>query len=265
MAASQRPLAVITGASSGIGFELARLCAQEGHDILFAADTNVPQAEAQLRALGVAVKGTAVDLAMIDGVDAFVSLVEGDGRPVSLLLANAGHGLGHGFLDQKFEDIRNVVDTNITGTIYLLHRLAPAMVRNGQGRILMTGSIAGRMPGSFQAVYNATKAFVDCFALALRNEIKDTGVTVTCLMPGATDTAFFARADMEDTKVGQSKKDDPADVAKTGFDAMMRGEASVVHGLKNKVQVATGDLMPDTALAEQHRKMAEPGSGKAKH
>jgi short-subunit dehydrogenase len=135
------------------------------------------------------------------------------------------------------------------------------MREQGQGRILITGSIAGFMPGSFQAVYNGTKAFIDSFAAALRNELKDTGVTVTCLMPGATDTEFFARADMLDTKVGaDDSKMDPAEVAKIGFKAMMDGEADVVAGMKNKMQVIMSKMMPSQMVAEQHRKMAEPGS-----
>jgi short-subunit dehydrogenase len=265
MAQAQRQLAVITGASSGIGLELAKLCAQNNYDIIFAADEKIEEGESELYGLGAAITSVDEDLSATEGVDALVSAVEADGRPIAALLANAGHGLGRAFLDQNFSEIRHVIDTNVTGTIYLLHQLAPKMVRAGAGRILMTGSIAGHMPGAFQAVYNGTKAFVDSFAIALRNELKDTGVTVTCLLPGATETGFFERADMADTQVAQSKKDDPADVAKTGFEAMLRGEASVVHGLKNKVQVAAGDLMPDTALAEQHRKMAEPGSGDHKN
>jgi len=133
------------------------------------------------------------------------------------------------------------------------------MRRRGQGRILLTGSIAGFMPGTYQAVYNGTKAFVDSFSFALRAELKDTGVTVTCLMPGATETDFFERADMLDTKVGQSEKDDPADVARVGFDAMMRGDGDVVSGWKNKLQSAIANITPAGMLAEQHRKMAEPG------
>jgi short-subunit dehydrogenase len=138
------------------------------------------------------------------------------------------------------------------------------MVDAGNGRVLITGSIAGILPGSFSAVYNGSKAFLDNFAYGLRNELKDLGVTITCLMPGPTDTNFFERADMLDTKVGQegTKKDDPADVARTGYDAMMRGEASVVHGMMNKVQAAMGNILPKTASAEQHRKMAEPGAAK---
>ena len=132
----------------------------------------------------------------------------------------------------------------------------------GSGKILITGSIAGFIPGTYQAVYNGTKAFIDSFAFALRHELKDTGVTVTCLMPGATETEFFERAGMMDTQVGQSEKDDPADVAKVGFDAMMKGEGDVVSGWKNKLTTAMAAVTPAGMLAEQHRKMAEPGSGK---
>ena len=138
------------------------------------------------------------------------------------------------------------------------------MRERGRGRILFTGSIAGFMPGTFQAVYNGSKAFVDSFSFALRNELKDSGVTVTVLMPGATDTDFFARADMLDTKVGAGKKDDPADVAKVGFKAMMDGEGDVVAGLKNKLQVAVASVTPASVLAEMHRKEAEPGSAEKK-
>ena len=156
-----------------------------------------------------------------------------------------------------------MVDTNVTGTIYLLHRVGRAMRERDRGKILITGSIAGLMPGAFQAVYNGTKAFLDSFAWALRNELKDTNVTVSCLMPGPTDTEFFERADMLDTKVGADpKKADPADVAKTGYMAMLKGEGDVVAGFKNKLQAAVAAVTPQSVLAEQHRKMAEPGSGK---
>ncbi|AYV49617.1 oxidoreductase [Caulobacter flavus] len=256
-----RPLAVVTGASSGIGYELAKRCAEHGCDLIIAADTSLTEAAQVLRATGADVAAIRVDLSTIDGVDQLYAAISQAGRPVDYLLANAGHGLGHAFLDQDFAQARHVIDTNITGTIYLLHLIGRDMREREQGRILLTGSIAGLMPGSFQAVYNATKAFIDSFSFALRDELKDSGVTVTCLMPGATDTAFFERAGMSDTQVGQSKKDDPADVAKTGFEAMMRGEGDVVHGLKNKMQAATAAITPQSALARQHRKMAEPGSG----
>ena len=200
------------------------------------------------------------DLATISGVDQLWAAT--DGRPVDALLANAGHGLGRAFLDQNFADVRHVIDTNVTGTVYLVQLVGRDMRARGHGRILLTGSIAGFMPGTYQAVYNATKAFVDSFSFALRAELKDSGVTVTCLMPGATETDFFERADMLDTQVGQSKKDDPADVARVGFDAMMRGDGDVVSGWHNKLQSAIANVTPAAVLAERHRRMAEPGSGK---
>lgn len=257
-----RPLAVVTGASSGIGLHLARQCAAHGYDLLIAADRDIEQAAHDLRQGVAQVEAVQADLSTKAGVDELVATV--GGRPVEALLANAGHGLGHAFLDQDFDEIRSVIDTNVTGTLYLLHALLPGMCGRGRGRVLITGSIAGFMPGTFQAVYNGTKAFVDSFAWALRNELKDSGVTVTCLMPGATETDFFRRADMLDTKVGaDDSKDDPADVAKIGFEAMLNGEGDVVAGWKNKVQVALASVTPSAVLAEQHRKMAEPGSAPA--
>jgi short-subunit dehydrogenase len=256
----KRRLAVVTGASAGIGYELARRCAVEGFDLLIAADEpRIVEAAHDLESLGAAVEAVEVDLATREGVDAFYATL--NGRVPDALLANAGHGLGGAFLDQDFEKVRHVVDTNITGTIDLIQRIGRDMRALGRGRILITGSIAGFMPGTFQAVYNGTKAFIDSFSFALRAELKETGVTVTCLMPGATETDFFERADMLDTKVGQSEKDDPADVANVGFDAMMRGDGDVVSGWKNKVQSAIANVTPASVLAEQHRKMAEPGSG----
>lgn len=255
-------LAIVTGASAGIGYELAKLCAAKGYDLVLAADQpKIHQVAEELRANGgVQVPALVADLATLEGNDKLLAMV--NGRPVDFLLANAGHGLGKGFLDQDFAEARHVVDTNITGTIYLIQKVGQAMRARGQGRILITGSIAGFMPGTFQAVYNGTKAFIDSFSWALRNELKDTGVTVTCLMPGATETEFFERADMLDTKVGQQKKDDPADVAKAGFEAMLAGQGDVVAGFKNKVMAAVANVTPAAVLAEQHRAMAEPGSGK---
>ncbi len=262
MASSSRPFAIVTGASSGIGYHLARECAQNGFDLLIAADRpEIQSAAHDLRAMGVEVEALEVDLASGEGVDELVAAAKG--RPVDALLANAGHGLGKAFLDQDFDEVRDVIDTNITGTIYLVHRIAKDMRTRGTGRILFTGSIAGFMPGTFQAVYNGTKAFIDSFSFALRNELKDSGVTVSVLMPGATDTEFFARADMLDTKVGAGKKDDPADVAKVGFKAMMDGEGDVVAGFKNKLQATLANVTPASVLAEMHRKQAEPGSAKS--
>lgn len=257
-----RPLAVVTGASSGIGYELAKLCAENGYDLAIAADQpQIVEAKQAFEAMGAKVDAVQTDLSTEEGVEDLLDLI--GGRPVDVLCANAGHGLGHGFLDEDWKAARHVIDTNVVGTCYLVHRLGQGMRARDKGRILFTGSIAGLMPGTFQAVYNGSKAFVDSFAWALRNELKETSVTVTCLMPGPTDTDFFERAELMDTKVGQGKKEDPAKVAKTGFDAMMKGEGDVVSGFMNKLQAATAAITPQSALAELHRGMAEPNSGKS--
>jgi short-subunit dehydrogenase len=261
MAISTRALAIVTGASSGIGYELAKCCARGGYDLLVAADEGeIQEAAESFRALGVSVEAIEADLATTEGVDDLIAALAG--RPVDALLANAGRGLGKGFLDQDFDEARRVMDTNITGTIYLIQKVGREMRARGAGKILITGSIAGFMPGTFQAVYNGTKAFLDSFSFALRNELKDSGVTVTCLMPGATETEFFERADMLDTKVGQSEKADPADVAKLGFEAMENGDGEVVAGWGNKLRAAFASILPASVTAEQHRKMAEPGSAR---
>ncbi|MBZ9897456.1 SDR family NAD(P)-dependent oxidoreductase [Mesorhizobium sp. BR1-1-6] len=252
-------LAVVTGASSGIGKELAKLCAKDGYDLVVAADEPaIQQAAEALGSHNIAVEAVEADLAIVEGVDRLISRI-GE-RDIDLLFLNAGRGLGNGFVDQDWGKIRRIIDTNITGTVYLAHELGAKMARRGRGRILFTGSIAGFMPGTFQAVYNGTKAFIDSFAIALRHELQDTGVTVTVLMPGATQTRFFERAEMMDTKVGTDEKDNPADVAKAGYEAMMTGEEQVVSGWKNKLQVAAAHVTPAGTLAEQHREMAAPDS-----
>ena len=257
MATEAKGLALITGASTGIGYELARCCAEAGYDLLVA----IHEAGRRLQTLGVTVDAVEVDLSTLHGVDRFYRAV--NGRPVDILCANAGRGLGHAFLDQDFVQAKHVVETNITGTIYLIHHVGNQMRRQGQGRILITGSIAGFMPGTYQAVYNGTKAFLDNFAFALRHELRDSGVTVTCLMPGETETDFFERAEMLDTKFAQQKKDDPADVARKGFEAMMRGEGDIVTGWVNKLKTAIALVTPNDVLAEIHRRKAEPGTGTA--
>jgi short-subunit dehydrogenase len=262
MASKMRPLAVVTGASTGIGYELAKQCAENGFDLVIAADEpEINAAADKLRAFGTRVDTVEADLATAEGVDKLYGRLAG--QQVDALLANAGRGLGHAFLDQDFDAVRHVVETNVTGTIYLIHKVGRDMRARGAGRILICGSVAGFVPGSFQAVYNATKAFLDSFSFAIRNELKDSGITVTCLMPGPTDTEFFERAGMMDTKVGTEKKDNPADVAKVGFDAMMAGESDVVSGWKNKIQTTVANVLPAEALAEQHRKQAAPGTAKS--
>lgn len=255
-------LAVVTGASSGIGRELAGVAASAGFDLIIAADdAKIADIAVNLTDYGISAQSVVADLSTVEGVDRLLEAIEADGRSVDLLMANAGCGLGDSFLNQDFTAARLVIDTNIVGTTYLVHSVGRQMRSRGAGRILLTGSIAGFMPGTFQAVYNGTKAFINSFSFALREELRDSGVSVTCLMPGATDTDFFARANMLDTAVGQAEKDDPAFVARVGFDAMMNGEGDTVSGWKNKLLSAVANVTPAETLARQHRKMAEPGSG----
>lgn len=259
-----RPLAVITGASTGIGRELARCAAQGGFDLIVAADeARIEDTAAELSGQeGIRCRAVQCDLGTLDGVDTLISAIEQTGQPVAALLANAGRGLGRAFLDQEIEAALKVIHTNIDGTIYLIHQVATEMRQRHQGRVLITGSIAGLMPGSFQAVYNGTKAFLDSFSVALSEELKDSGVTVTCLMPGATETEFFERADMMDTKVGTEEKAEAANVARIGFDAMMKGETKVVAGAGNKVRAAMTNVLPDETLAKIHSGMSKPGTAK---
>lgn len=258
-----KKLAVITGASTGIGLELGRLAAEDGYDLIVAADeAEIETAAQELRGTGAEVQAVEADLASFEGVDKL--LASTGGRQIDVLCANAGVGTGGAFLDQRVEKWRHSIDTNVTGTVYLLQKVLAQMTARREGRILVTGSIAGYIPGSFNAVYNATKAFVDNFTDALRDELKDhEGVTLTTLKPGATDTPFFERAGMADTEVGRDdSKADPAKVAQDGWDAMMDGKDAITSGFMNKVQVAAAGVVPASVLAHQHRKMAEPGGGR---
>jgi uncharacterized protein len=262
MEATNRPLAVVTGASSGIGLELAKLFAAADFDLIVAAEDDELQTAAEgIRSSGAEVEAVQVDLATEPGVEELAGRVT---RPVDALALNAGVGAGGAFVGDTFlADELKLIDLNCRSTVHLAKLLLPAMVERGEGRVLITSSIASTMPGSFQAVYNASKSFVQSFALAIRNELKDTGVTITSLMPGPTDTEFFERADMLDTKVGTGKKDDPADVARDGFEAMMAGdERAVSASLSTKAQGRGSRFLPDKAKAEMHRRQAEPGTAK---
>ncbi len=259
-----KKLALVTGASTGIGFELATVAAREGCDLIVVANEPLIRSAADdFRQFGTQVESVEADLSTIEGVDRLLEAARG--RPADLLFANAGIGTGGPFLEQPVASWRHSIDTNITGTVYLIQKVLRDMVARGEGGILVTGSIAGYIPGSFNAIYNATKAFIDNFTEALRNEIKDVkGVTLTTLMPGPTDTEFFARAGMLDTQLGQDdSKADPAKVAQDGWDALMAGKGHLVSGFANKVQVAGAGVVPQPVLAEMHRKQAEPGSGDA--
>jgi short-subunit dehydrogenase len=258
MESARKRFAVVTGASSGIGFELARLLSEDGFELIVAAEDDDIVTAA--RELGEA-DAVQVDLST-DGVRELHRRLEATGRPVDALVLNAGIGAGGAFVDDTdLADELRLIDLNVRSTVHLAKLVLPRMVERGEGRVLITSSIASTMPGSFQAVYNASKSFVQSFGLALREELKDTGVTVTSLMPGPTDTEFFERADMLDTKVGAGDKDDPAKVARDGFEAMMAGKERVVSAsLSTKLQGRGSRFIPDRVKARMHRRMAEPGS-----
>ena len=261
-----RPLAVVTGASSGIGLELAKVFAEHGYDLVIAAENDaIETAAAEVSGRGAQVEAVRADLATFEGNEDLAAVVLESGRPVAALALNAGVGVGGDFVDDS--DLRShlrVVDLNVRSTVHLAKRLLPDMVEHGAGRVLMTSSVAATGPGPFHSAYAASKAFVSSFAESLREELRDSGVTVTALLPGPTDTDFFRRAGMTDTKVGSGPKDDPAEVAREGFEALMAGKDHVVAGsLRNKVQAVASRVLPDPVKAKMQRGMTEPGGGKA--
>jgi len=254
------PVAVVTGASSGIGLELARVFAQHGYDLIICAeDEGIHRAADELGASGARVDAVRSDLSTAYGVDRLYDRIRQSGN-VDAVAINAGVGVGGAFVDTDLEEELRLINLNVVGLVRLAKYVLKDMVARGEGRILFTSSIAAEKPAPFHAVYGASKAFVQSFAEALRNEVKDTNVVVTALQPGPTDTHFFERAHMEDTKVAASKKDDPAEVARLGFEALMKGKDHVVTGAKNKAQSALAQVLPETVTAEMHRKQTEPGS-----
>jgi short-subunit dehydrogenase len=265
---SSRPLAVVTGASSGIGLELARQFAEHDFDLLIAAeDEGIERAAEELRSSGGAVEAAKVDLATKEGVDELYQRIEGLGRPVDAIALNAGVGVNGPFLESDLDAHERLIGLNVTGVVRLSQYVLRDMVSRGEGRVLYTSSIAANMPGTYSATYNASKAFELMFAEALREELKDTGVTITALQPGPTDTNFFNRsgAAQQRTKVAEGPKDDPADVAKDGFEALMAGKDAVVGGsFKNKVEDAMAQVLPETTKAKMHSKQSKPGTAKGK-
>lgn len=257
-----RPFALVTGASSGIGLELAKELARNGFDLLLTAeDGRLEPAARQVEKHGVDVETFTTDLSRDEGVDELYRRKEME-RPLDAVALNAGVGAGGAFLDNSLEEEMRLIRLNVVSTVHLAKHVLRDMVSRGQGRVLITSSISAETPGPYAAVYNASKAFEHSFGEALHNELEDTGVTVTVLMPGATDTDFFRRAGMEDTKVAQSDKDDPADVARAGVEGMMDGDDMVIPGsFMTKLQHWVSGIAPETMKAEQHAKVARPGSG----
>ncbi|MBD1842083.1 SDR family oxidoreductase [Cyanobacteria bacterium FACHB-63] len=262
MNTSNRPLAVVTGASNGIGYELAKQFAENGFDLVITAtDSKINEVAPTFKQMGAEVLTVQADLAEYEGVETLYQAIQSTGRPVDAIAINAGFGLGGKFIETDLQEEIKMINLNITSSVHLAKRVAKQMVEQGKGRILFASSIAALMPGPFEAVYAATKTFLRSFSQALHNELKDSGVTVTALMPGPTETNFFHRADMDDTRAGANKKDDPAQVAKQGFEAMMAGKDEVVGGsVMNKVQAAVVQALPEPLKAAGHRQLTEPGS-----
>jgi short-subunit dehydrogenase len=254
--------ALITGATSGIGYELAKLFAQDNYNLVLVARSRkeLDKAETELRALGAPTIIT-MNKDLFERENAFdvYEEIRSRGIQVDVLVNDAGQGEYGEFVDTDIDRELDIIELNIISVLVLTKQFLKEMVARGNGRILNVASIAGKLPGPLQAVYHGTKAFVHSFTEAIRNEVKDTGVTVTSLLPGPTDTGFFEKAGMEDAKnVKEGSLANPADVAKDGYEALMKGDDMVVSGMKNKLQVAMSNITPDSAVAEKVHKQQEP-------
>lgn len=256
-----RPLALVTGASSGIGLELARIFAENGFDLIVNAEDAglAVAAEAISAEGGAAVKSVRADLATSEGVDELVAAVTATGRPLDALALNAAVGNGGPFLETPLDDDLRVIGLDVVAVVHLAKRLLPAMVARGAGRVLVTSSVASLMPGPYYATYAASKAFVQSFAEAVRYELEDSGVTITTLLPGPTDTEFFEASHMEETKAGQGPKDDPAKVAREGFEGLMAGKDTVkVASLKTRAQTLMSHVLPEKVQPAVHGAVTKP-------
>ena len=255
-----RPFALVTGASRGIGLEIARQLAGRGHDLLVTAeDDDVDAVVDELRALGAEVTTFVADLRTGTGVESLYAAAVAQGRPLAVVALNAGVGRGGAFVDNALDDELDVIRLNVLGTVHLAKLVLDDMVLANAGRVLITSSIASTMPGPFQSVYNASKSFVQSFAEALQSELAETDVVVTSLMPGPTDTAFWERAGVEDTALGRGPMDDPAAVARQGVEALFAGKAKVAASSpQTKATALAAAVLPDKVKALLHRVAARP-------
>jgi short-subunit dehydrogenase len=257
--AEMKNCALVTGASSGIGFELAKQFAEHGYDLVVAAeDDGIHSAAETLARTGVDVEAVQVDLRTAEGVERLYKAAI-DGRQLSAAAINAGIGAGGTFIDSDLAEDLSIVDLNVRSTMHLSKLVLADMVAADSGRVLFTSSVAAMMPGSYQSVYNASKSFIQSFAEALRDELRNTSVTVTALMPGPTETNFFHRAGLDGTPMGKMPKDDPAEVARQGFDALMHGEQKVVaESFSSKLMGLVSRVLPDAVKAAGSRIISAP-------
>lgn len=254
---------LITGATSGIGLELAKLFAKDGYRLIIVArDVMELASTAQLLrdSYSASVEIIAKDLFEPESGFELYREIKESGNTVDVLVNDAGQGQYGLFIETDVRRQLDIIQLNVSSLVVLTNLFLKDMVTAGTGKILNLSSIASKAPGPWQAVYHGTKAFVQSFTEAVRSEVKESGITVTALLPGVTDTDFFNKADMNRSKAVQDKDDmaDPADVAKDGYDALMRGDDKVVSGFKNKLQVAMNNLIPDQSAADQMKDFQKP-------
>ncbi|MEV7607697.1 SDR family NAD(P)-dependent oxidoreductase [Paenarthrobacter sp. NPDC089322] len=271
METPERPLAMVTGASMGIGYELAKQFVAHGFDTVIVSDHQDIHSAAEslgtfAASLGLpsgapAVIPRQIDLSQRQSVDQLREAVTALGKPLEAAALNAGIGVGGPFVETALDDELRIIDLNVSSTVALAKWIVKDMTARNAGRILFTSSIIARTPAPFQAIYGASKAFVQSFGQALRNELKDTAVTVTLLLPGPTETPFFEKADLLDTKVGSEEKDDASQVAEQGFKAMMEGKGNALGGsLKSRTMGLGSNILPDALGAAFGRRLSDPGS-----
>ncbi|HWV74806.1 MAG TPA: SDR family oxidoreductase [Pseudosphingobacterium sp.] len=253
--------ALITGATNGIGYELAKIFAQNGYDLVLVARNleELNRTAAELSQYNIEIAVIAKDLFDKDAPAQVYDEVRLKGLIIDVLVNDAGQGVYGKFIETDLQRELNIVQLNINACVMLTKFFLKDMLLRGNGKILNLSSIAGKMPGPYQAVYHGTKAFVHFFSEAIHNEVSDSGVTVTSLLPGATDTDFFRKANMENAKIVQKGQlEDPATVAKDGYEALMAGKDMVISGFKNKVQVGMSNVMPDSKVTDKMGKNQEP-------
>jgi short-subunit dehydrogenase len=261
--ASTNQYALITGATSGIGYELAKLFAADGYNLVIVArseDELENKSKEFSTQYGVEVVSIARDLFEQDAAFHVYDDVKSRGITVNVLVNDAGQGQYGKFIENDLQRQLDIIQLNIVAVTSLTYLFLKDMVARNEGKVLQLASIASQLPGPLQAVYHATKAYVLSFTEALINELKDTDVTLTALQPGVTDTDFFRKADMLESKAidQKSKMADPAKVAKDGYDALMKGDDKIISGLKNKVQVGMSNVVPEKMVAEQMYQQQKP-------
>ena len=255
---------LITGATSGIGYELAKLFVKDGYNLIIVSrnQDELDIKATEFRESGVDVITIAKDLFNRNEAFALCDEIKTAGITIDILVNDAGQGLYGEFKDTDIQRELDIVELNISSLLIITKFFLKEMTERNSGKILNLASIASKVPGPWQSVYHGTKAFVLSFTEAIREEVKDFDITITALMPGATDTDFFNKAGMLNSKAVQDKSalSDPADVAKDGYEALLSGTDKIVSGIKNKIQVGMSNITPDSLVAHQMNEQQKPVS-----